>query len=117
MKTITTLCCAVLAFCSAIYASSSDHLTVRFDTPVTVGEAKLPAGNCDIQVLRGSSDSVVLVFRSEAGPYTTALAFHLSEGSLDAAGNPIVVLNRRGTDLQLSRILLGDRTGYQLNNQ
>ena len=118
MKIVTTFCFAALALCSAIYAQApADHLTVHFDTPVIVGETKLPAGNCDIQVLHGSSDNIILVLRSQAGPYTAAVASHLSEGLADdAATTPSVVLNRHGNDLQLYRVLLADHSGYQLNN-
>ena len=117
MKIFTTLCCAALALCSAIYAQSpADHITVHFNTPVIVGETTLPAGDCDIQVMPGTSDSIILVLRSQAGPGTLAVASRLSEGTTDAEGSASVVLNRRGNDLQLSRILFGDHTGYQLNN-
>jgi hypothetical protein len=117
MKVFTTFCCAALALCSAIYAQSpADHITVHFNTPVIVGETKLPAGDCDIQVMHGSSDSIILVLRPQAGPSTAALASRLSEGNTDAEGSTSVVLNRRGNDLHLFRILLAGHTGYQLNN-
>jgi hypothetical protein len=117
MKLFTTFCCAALALCSAVYAQSpADHITVHFNTPVIVGETKLPAGDCDIQVMRGTSDTIILVLRSQAGPYTAAVASRLSEGNTDADGSPSVVLNRRGNDLHVYKILLNDSTGYQLNN-
>src|ERR1035437_9545457 len=75
MKLFTTFCCAALALCSAVYAQSpADRITVHFNTPVIVGETKLPAGDCDIQVMRGTSDTIILVLRSQAGPYTAAVA-------------------------------------------
>jgi hypothetical protein len=117
MKTFTTFCCAALALCSAIYAQSpNDHITVHFDTPVIVGETKLPAGDCDIQVMRGSSYSIILVIRSQAGPYTAAVASRLFEDNPVAEGTTRVVLDRRGNDLHLYRILLTDHTGFQLQN-
>jgi hypothetical protein len=117
MKIFTTFCCAALALCSAIYAQSpADHITVHFNTPVIVGETKLPAGDCDIQVTHGSSDSIILVLRSQAGPSTLAVASRLSEGNTDSEASASVVLNRRGNDLHVYRILLSDRTGYQLDN-
>src|ERR1039457_770277 len=117
MKIFTTLCCAALALGSAIYAQSPvDHVMVHFNTPVIVGEAKLPAGDCDIQVMRGSSDSIILVLRSQAGPYTAAVASRVSEGDTDAEGGTSVVLNRHGNDLHVYRIVFTDHTGYQLNN-
>ena len=117
MKIFTTFCCAALALCSAIYAQSpTDRITVHFNTPVIVGETKLPAGDCDIQVMHGSSDSIILVLRSQGGLSTLAVASRLSEDNTDSEASIRVVLNRRGNDLQLSRILFGDHTGYQLNN-
>ena len=117
MKLLTTLCCAALALCSAIYAHSpADHIMVHFSTPIIVGETKLPAGDCDIQVMRGSSDSIILVLRSPGGPSIEAVASHLSEGDTDAEAGTGVVLNRHGNDLHLYRILFTDHTGYQLND-
>jgi hypothetical protein len=117
MKIFTTFCCAALALGSAAYAQSpADHITVHFNTPVIVGETTLPAGDCDIQVMHGTSDSIILVLRSQAGPSTLAVVSRLSEGNTDAEGSPSVVLNRRGNDLHVYRILLNEHTGYQLNN-
>jgi hypothetical protein len=117
MKTFTAFCCAALALGSAVYAQSpNDHITVHFNTPVIAGETTLPAGDCDIQVMRGASEGVILVIRSQAGPYTAVSAIRLAEGSTDAEGSGIVVLNRRGGDLHLYRILFPNRTGYQLNH-
>ena len=117
MKIFTTLCCAVLALGSAIYAQTPvDRITVHFNTPVIVGETKLPAGNCDIQVMRGSSDNIILVFRSEGAPSISAVASHISEADTDAEASTGVVLARHGNDFHLSRIQLADHTGYQLND-
>ena len=116
MKIFSTLCCAAVALCGAIYAqSTSDHLTVHFNSPVMVGETQFPAGDCDIQVMRGNSNNVVVVLRSQGGHATAAVASRLSDGSQDAESGSIV-LNRRGNDLHLYRILFNDHTGYQLNN-
>jgi hypothetical protein len=116
MKIFTTLCCAALTLCSAIYAQTpNDHITVHFNAPVIVGEAKLPAGDCDIQVTRGSSDTIILVLRSQAGPSALAAVSRLSDGNTDADSSS-VILNRRGNDLHLYRILFADHTGYQLND-
>ena len=117
MKLFTTYCCAAFALCSSVYAQSfADHITVHFNTPVLVGETKIPAGDCDIQVMHGNSNGIILVLRSQGGPTTAVVANRLTEGSQDAEGNASVVLNRHGNDLRLYRILLNDHTGYQLNN-
>src|ERR1035437_720433 len=100
MKILTTFCCAALALCSATYAQSpADHITVHFNTPVIVGETTLPAGECDIQVIHGSSGNIIIVLRSQGGPSTAAVASRLSEGNTDAEGSTSVVFNRRGNDL------------------
>ena len=75
MKIFTTLCCAALALGSTLYAqSAADHMTVHFNTPVIVGETTLPAGDCDIQVMHGVTDNIILVLRSQAGPSVLAAA-------------------------------------------
>jgi hypothetical protein len=80
MKIFTTFCCAALALCSAIYAQSpSDLIAVHFNTPVMVGKTKLPAGDCDIQVMHGNSNGIILVFRSRGGSTTAAVASRLSD--------------------------------------
>ncbi len=117
MKLVTTLCCTALALGSALHAqTAADHMTVHFSTPVIVGETKLPAGDCDIQVMHSPSDSIILVLRSQAGPSTLAVATRLSEGNMDAEDSTGVVLNRRGNDLHLYRVLIANRNGYQLLN-
>jgi hypothetical protein len=117
MKLLPTLCCTALALGSALYAqTAADHMTVHFSTPVIVGETKLPAGDCDIQVMPGTSDSIILVLRSQNGPSTLAVATRLSEGNMDAEDSTGVVLHRRGDDLRLYRVLIANRNGYQLFN-
>ena len=104
MKTLTTFCFAALALCSAAFAQSNpDRLTVHFNTPVMVGETKLPAGDCDIQLMHGSSEAPILVIRSKGGPSIAAVATRMNEGDTDAATKPSLVLNHRGNDLQLSQ--------------
>jgi hypothetical protein len=117
MKTLTTLCGAALLLCGAMFAQSyGDRMTVRFSTPVTVGETRFPAGECDIQVMRSSSDSIVLVMRSQDGPYASVLASHITDSHVDTdAGHASVVLDRHGDTYRLNRIILPDHTGYQLN--
>jgi hypothetical protein len=117
MKLFTVLCGAALALGGTLHAqSAADHMTVHFNTPVIVGEAKLPAGDCDIQVMRSPADSIILVLRSQAGPSALAVASRLSGGNTDAEDSTGVVLNRHGDDFHLYRVLIGNRTGYQLFN-
>jgi len=117
MKIFTTFCCAALAIGGALYAQSSpDHMTVHFDQPVMVGETKLPAGDCDIRVMRGASDTTILLLRSENGRTIAALANHTYDDDATPNDNASIILNRRGNDLQLSRVLFSDHSGYQLNN-
>ncbi len=114
MKLFTTFCCAALALCSAIYAQSPvDHMTVHFNSPVLVGEKEIPAGNCDIQVMHSSSDNI-LILRSQAGPSALAVVSRLSESTTNAKESTGVVLNRRGNDLYLYRVLLDNHTSYQV---
>src|SRR5260370_21218771 len=97
MKLFTTFCCAAVALCSAIYAQSpADHMTVHFNTPVLVGENKIPAGDCDIQVMHGSSDSILLVLRSQAGPSALSVGSRLSESAADEEGGNGDGVRRRG---------------------
>ena len=117
MKIFATFCCAAYAFGSSLLAQSVDHLTVHFNSPVLVGETKMPAGDCDIRVMQGASDTTILVLRSQGGPSIAAPASRLSDIDSDATGsNASVVFTRHGDDLQLNRIVFSDHTGYQLTN-
>jgi hypothetical protein len=117
MKALTTFCCAALALCSAAFAQSNpDHMIVHFNTPVMVGETKLPAGDCDIQLMHGSSDAPILVIRSKGGPSIAAVVSRMNEGDTDAGAKPSLILNHRGNDLQLTQVLFGDSIGYRLTD-
>ena len=114
MKIFTTLCCAALTICSAIHAQSPiDHIKVHFNAPVMVGETKLPAGECDIQVMHGVSDNIILVMRSDEGSTTAAVASRIFTGEQDTDATS-VVLKHKGSDLQVYRIMVSGNTGYQL---
>ena len=117
MKIFTTLCCAALALGSALYAQApADHMTTRFNAPVIVGETTLPAGDCDIQVTHAASGSIIIVFRSQSGLSTAAVASRVSESNTDAEASTSVIFNRHGGDLHLYRVMLSDHTGYQLTD-
>ena len=116
MKIFTTLCCAALALGSALYAQApADHMTTRFNAPVIVGETTLPAGDCDIQITHAASGNIIIVFRSQSGLSTAAVASRVSE-SPDIEGSTSVIFNRHNGDLHLYRVMLSDHTGYQLSD-
>jgi hypothetical protein len=116
MNKLTALCAAAIILCHAALAQPfSDRVTVRFTSPVLVGETKLPAGTCDIQVIRGNTDNTILVFRSEGGVSAAAVASRISPADTDESATS-VVLNRRGADLHLYRVMLADHVGYELNS-
>ena len=113
MKIFAAVFTTALALCSAINAQSTiDRIRVHFNEPVMVGVTKLPAGDCEVQIIHGTNPTIV--FRTDSGVSAAAVASRLQEADQDAAANTSIVLNRRGNDLQLSRVLLPDRTGYQL---
>jgi hypothetical protein len=117
MKTLAAFCLAALALSSAAFAQlNPDRMTVHLSTPFMVGETKLPAGDCDIQLMHGSSESPILVIRSKGGPSVLAVATRMAEGDTDAAAQPSLILNHRGKDLQLSQVLFGDSIAYQLTD-
>ena len=114
MKKLATLCAAAIILCSAVVAQNlNERVTVHFSTPVIVGETKLPAGNCDIQVVRGSSNNTILVFRSESGITTAAVGNRVSPSDADTVSS--VGLSRHGNDLHLYRVTLSDQIAYELN--
>ena len=114
MKILTTICGAALLFCGAIYAQNSDRINVRFANPVVVGETTMPAGECEIDVMRSASDSIILVVRSQAGPYASVLANRFTDADSASADHATVVLDHRGDTYKLNRVVLPDHTSYQL---
>jgi hypothetical protein len=115
MNKLATFCAAAIILCSAAVAQNlNERVTVHFSTPVIVGDTKLPAGACDIQVVRGSSNNTIIVFRSESGVTTAAVANRVSPSDLDGTGSS-VGLNRHGNDLHLYRVTLAEHVAYELN--
>jgi len=117
MKLLTMICAAAIAVCGTVQAQSFvDRITVHFSTPVMVGETTLPAGDCSIQVLRGSSDNIVLEVRSEskAGPAVLVQVSRFSDSDAVTNGQVSVVLSHRNNSFQLNQILFSDRTGFQV---
>ena len=114
MNKLTTLCAAAIILCQSVVAQNvNQQVTVHFSTPVIVGETKLPAGACDIQVVRGSSNNTIIVFRSESGISAAAVGSRFSATDSDA-GATSVTLTRHGNDLHLYRVTLTDHVGYEL---
>ena len=103
---------AALAICGLSTAQSSmtSRYTVRFATAITVAGTTIPAGECTIQVNRGSSAGVVLAIRAESGETVSARANRVNETATDTEGSPL----RHDGAYQLDRILLPDHTAYQL---
>ena len=115
MNKLAAICAAAIVLCHAAIAQNlNERVTVHFTSPVVVGETRLPAGPCDIQVLRGASNNTIIVFRSETGVTAAAVASRISRPEIaDPATS--VVLNRRGSDLHLYRVILADNVAYELN--
>ena len=117
MKTLTMICAAAIAVCGTGRAQNFvDRIAVHFSTPVMVGDTTLPAGDCSIQVIRGSSDNVVLEVRSESGTRAGVLVQvnRLSESNVVTNGHTTVILSHRNNSYQLDQIVLPDRTGFQV---
>jgi len=117
MKIWMTLCAAALAVCgSALAQVQVDRISVHFATPVTVAGSMIPAGDCIIQVLRGSSDSVVLKFQPEATAQSAILVQvnRLNDSNVETNGHASVVLSHNSKGYQLEQIVLADQTGFQV---
>jgi hypothetical protein len=115
MRILTTFCAAALAIAGTARAQSSiDRITAQLTVPVSAAGATLPAGECTIQVLRGSSDAVTLVMRSQSGQVVSLLANRFNDRESDTNGRANLVLNRHGNEYQLDKIILPDHTGFQV---
>jgi len=111
------ICAAAIAVCGTGRAQSFvDRVTVHFSTPVMVGDTTLPAGDCSIQVMRGSSDNVVLEVRSESGTPAAVLVqvSRLIDSNEVTNGHVNVVLSHRNNNYQLDRVVFPDHTGFQV---
>jgi hypothetical protein len=120
MKITMTLCAAALAILAASSAFSAtfvDHVNVRFSTPVVVGTTTMPAGDCAIQVIRGSSDNVFLAFRSQSGVNASVMVNRSNEMDNETQlfdDHARIVLNRRGNDYRFERIVMPDHSGFEV---
>ena len=82
MKIMMTICAAAIAISGTLCAqpaTSVDRVNVRFATPVEIGGSTIAAGDCSIQVLRGSGDNIILAIRPESGPTVSVLVNRVSE--------------------------------------
>lgn len=117
MKITMTICAAAIAICGTISAQPStrvDEVRVHFRTPVEVGNATIAAGDCSIQVIRGSSDYLILAFHPETGPAVSTLANRVSGEYPDTAivKSAEVVLSRHGDNYRFEGFLMPDHTGF-----
>ncbi len=115
MRILTMICAAAVAVCGTVCAQTTvDTLRVHFSTPVAVGETVLPAGDCKIQILRGSTNSITLVLRAESAASARVLVNRLNETPGDAEARTHVVLRHSGNGYRLDQIWLEDGTGFQI---
>lgn len=119
MKIMTTLCAAALAICGTLSiqaASSVDRVNVHFDTPIQVGGTTIPAGDCSIQVLRGSSN-VRLAIHPDSGSPVMVVVNPVNDMDNDPNFNDThtrVILNHRGNEYRFEKILFPDHSGFEL---
>jgi hypothetical protein len=117
MKKLMTIGAVILAACGLALAQGMvDHVNVHFSNPVLVGSKTIPAGDCSIQILRGTSENLVLAVRSQSGVVVTVLANRLDEMDMDDVGdNAEVFLTRSdNNEYRLNRIVLPDHTGFEI---
>ena len=117
MKIMMTICAAAIAICGTLNAQPStpvDEVKVHFSTPVEVGNTTIAAGDCSIQVLRGSSDYLVLAFHPESGSAVSILANRVSAQSGDTAfgKSAEVILSRHGDNYRFEGFLMPDHSGF-----
>ena len=122
MKKMMLLSAAAIAVSGAALAQSAanttDRINVHFNNPVQAGTVVLPAGDCTIQVLRGSSDNLVLTARDENGRTVSLLVNRVSDMDIDHedadlnSGHAKVVLARQSGQYRLEKIIFPDHTGF-----
>lgn len=114
MKLFTIICAAAIAVGGSLNAQGLvNTVSAHFATPVVVGVKTLPAGDCTIQVIRGSSDSVVLSLRAATGETSNILVTRLYDGNPVMNGNANIILERRADGVHFERIWLPDHTGFE----
>lgn len=113
MKTLTIALTAVLAMAGSALAGTADTIKVHFANPVMVGEKVMPAGDAVMNVLRSSSDYLILTVRTADGEAAAVVVKRVTNG--DERDATSVVLGRYGNQLRLERVLLDDGTGFAIS--
>src|SRR5262245_6822757 len=115
---ILTIVCAALALCGLALAQYTvESINVHFAAPVVAGEATLPAGDCNIQIVRSSGSNITLIFRAASGVNGTALVNRIYQADEAPASGVSVILQHSGNTHYLDRIVMQDGTGFQVINR
>jgi hypothetical protein len=117
MKKMMMISLTAAAMCAGMFAQSADRITVHFSTPVEISGTTVSGGDCDIEVVRSSTDPLVLVFRPESGSPFSTVANRLTAPEVEDAmtdHHARVVLTRHENEYRLDRILLPDGSGYRI---
>ena len=119
MRIMMTICAAAIAICgtlSAQNATTVDQVKVHFSTPVEVGGATVAAGDCDIQVLRGATDTVFLKLSPHTGSTVSVIVNRLNTpfNYVEASDATEVILSRHGDNYRFERILMPDHSGFEV---
>jgi hypothetical protein len=104
-----TIALTALAVCGAAFAAPIDIVTVRFATPVMIGEKTLPAGDVTFNVIHGTS-SLLLTARAADGTAALISVSRLHES--EETPKSSVILGRTGNTVKLERIWLDNGAGY-----
>jgi hypothetical protein len=116
MRMLTLICAAVIAVCGTGRAQNMvDRVSVHFATPVMVGDSMLPAGDCSIQVIRGSSDAVVLELRSGSESLLVPVS-RLTDSDAVTNGHASVILGHHNDRYQLVEIVFPDHTAFHVQD-
>lgn len=104
-----TIALTAFALATAAWSAPVDVVTVRFASPVMIGEKTLPAGDVTFNVIHGTS-SLLLTARAADGTAAliTVSRLHDSEETPKSS----VILGRTGNTLKLERIWLDTGAGY-----
>jgi hypothetical protein len=110
---LLTIALTALTLCGAALAAPVDIVTVRFATPVMIGEKTLPAGDVTFNVIHGNS-SLLLTARAEDGTSALVMVSPLRQGDENAKSS--VVLGKTGNTVKLERIWLDSGAGFAVAN-